>query len=201
MPDTDSLIPRPVNLPEPDDTSTIEGDNPEAIAESIISATHDSRKVRYLGYRSCGFTQIESLALIGVTKYPYKTLNRWRNSDPIFVQHEANLSELKNKLGVEFAHLEFIRNYRLVLAKDYEVITKSLSTQRDDMSNFENQYLLKMRSHYTPQALQTMQELIGAAEKTEGPFDFQKFVLTMQRKTEKTTDTIQISGTKESKEI
>jgi hypothetical protein len=186
--------PEPIDLPIGAETTSIEADNAESVVQSIISATNDSRKVRYLGFRASGFTVLESLALIGVTKYPYKTLNRWRNSDPIFVAHEANLSELRKTLGVEFAHIEFMRNLRLVMQKDFEVITKSLSTQRDDMSPFENQYLLKTRGFYTPQSLQIMQQMVGASKEEDGPFNFEEFVMTMSRKRETHTDTVTIEG-------
>ena len=175
--------------------TSVEADDSEAVVQSIISATNDSRKVRFLGYRASGFTIKESLSLIGCGKYPYKTLDRWRASDPNFVAQENNLSELRKTLGVEFAHIEFMRNFRLLLQKDYEVITKSL-TPTYEMSTFEGQYLMKARGLYTPQQLEVMQKLIGASKEEGMSFDFEKFVLSMSRKTPSGTDTVTIAGSK-----
>jgi hypothetical protein len=175
--------------------TSINPDDADSVVQSIVTATNDSRKVRYLGYRASGFTIKESLSLIGVGKYPYKTLDRWRASDPEFVRQENNMDELRKTLGVEFAHIEFMRNYRLILQKDYVVITKSLDDTKE-LTTFEGQYLMKARGHYTPQQLEIMQKLIGAAKDEGQAFDFEHFVLTMSRKKAMTTETVTIEGSK-----
>jgi transcriptional regulator with XRE-family HTH domain len=176
-------------MPTRQDTP-VDSDNAEAIVQSVVEATNDSKKVKFLGFRASGFTIRESLSLVGIHE---KTLSRWREGDILFQAHEANLPELRKTLGTEFAHLEFMRNYRLILEKDFRVISKSLSKNTDnELTPAENSYLLKARAHYTPQQLQVMQQLIGAGKDNTVAFDFTQFVLTMSRKT--TTDEVKLEG-------
>ncbi|GAH13070.1 unnamed protein product, partial [marine sediment metagenome] len=111
---------------------------------------NDNNKARYIGYRASGFTVREAVKLVGIHQ---KTLSRWRDPDSPwydagFVDAENKLSELRKTLGVEYAHLEFLRNYRLVLEKDFRIIAKSID-QPLSLTGQEQQYLLKARGHYT----------------------------------------------------
>jgi hypothetical protein len=192
MPNELYVEPSETNIMPTRQETPAEADNAEAIVQSVVEATNDSKKVKFLGFRASGFTIRESLSLVGIHE---KTLHRWRESDALFVTHESNLSELRKTLGTEFAHLEFMRNYRLILEKDFRVISKSLSkSQENELTQSEHQYLLKARSHYTPQQLQVMQQLIGASKDEAVAFDFTNFVLTMARKT--TTDEIKVEAKK-----
>jgi hypothetical protein len=164
----------------------------EETVMSVISATVDNKKVRYLGYRASGFSVREALQLCdGMHE---KTLSRWRANDPVFAEQERNLPELRKTLSAEFVHLEFMRNYRLILQNDYNIVQKSLDTPHE-MTNADLQYLLKMRSHYTPQALQILQELIGASSKSES-FNFTNFIMSLSREQNGQKQEITIKGTK-----
>lgn len=152
----------------------------ESIATSIVPYQRDDPKARYLSLRCCGFSIREALKLIGNA---HSTLFFWRQNE-VFVDLENRIPEFRKELGLEYANLEFMRNYRLVLEKDYRVLQKSLEKPKngeepEPLTTQEHQYLLKMRGHYTPQQLQAM-EVISAAGGEEG-FDFTKFVLTLTK--------------------
>lgn len=169
----------PTNIPAYTPEPEITGDDTESIIRSIFEVDGNSNKSRYLGYRASGFSIRESLRLTGIHE---KTLHRWRDGDPQFVLQESKLPELRKTLGVNFAHLEFLRNYRLILEKDFQIIQKSLKKPDTNdpstiMTKAESDYLLKLRGQYTPQQLEVMSALIGASSTDHQPLDFTQLVL------------------------
>ena len=156
----------------------------ESIAKSVLPYQRDDNRAKYLGYRCCGFTSRESLELISIA---HSTLNFWRKN-PEFVELESHLTEMRATLGIEYAQLEFLRNYRLILHKDYDVIVKSLKYP-DGMSDRDFSYLLKARAQYTPQQLSIM-EVLARAEASDREFDFTQIVL----KLSKEKHTLEIEG-------
>lgn len=153
----------------------------ESIAQSIVPYNRDDSRARYLGLRASGFTIREALRLIGKAQ---STLSAWRH-DSVFSDLETRLPELRRELALEYANLEFLRNYRLILEKDYRVIKESLD-KKVILSPQDHQYLLKLRSHYTPQQLQIM-EMLFIADKSGQGFDFTNFIMTASRTQEKVT--------------
>lgn len=159
----------------------------ESVPRSLVPWNRDDDRSRYLGLRSSGFTIREALGLTGKAK---STLSAWRK-DEVFLDLEERLPELRKELALEYASLEFLRNYRLVLEKDYRVIKESLakrkavhnedgSVREIPMDSQEFQYLLKMRAHYTPQQLQAIENLFGGGG-GESSLNWTDFVLTMSR--------------------
>ena len=158
----------------------------ESIPRSIVPYSRDDDRSRYLGLRASGFTIREALGLIGKAK---STLSMWRH-DPAFVKLEDDTPNMRRTLAMEYAGLEFLRNYRLVLEKDFRVIKGSLNRVQDhdpngkpytvsqDSQDF--QYLLKMRAHYTPQQLQAIEQLFGRKD-GEKELNWTDFVLTLSR--------------------
>lgn len=153
----------------------------ESIAQSIVPYDRDDARCRYLGLRSSGFTIREALRLIGKAQ---STLSAWRH-DEVFADLETRIPELRRELALEYANLEFLRNYRLILEKDYRVIKSSLD-KNVVLTAQDHQYLLKLRSHYTPQQLQII-EVLYAADKAGEGFNFTDFVLSMSRTKESIT--------------
>lgn len=166
----------------------------EAIPRLIVPWPRDDDRARYLGLRCTGFGIRDALGLIGKAK---STLSHWR-TDSKFEELEDNISDLRKTLGLEYAALEFLRNYRLVLMKDHQVLKESLTkkTRTDDegvvhkvpMDAQDFKYLLALRSHYTPTQLQAIEALFGGTgEGNEGPVNFTDYVLSLTRtKTEET---------------
>ncbi len=161
----------------------IEGQDPVvSIAQSLLPYNWDSNKARYLAYRSCGFTNREAQRLVGITA---PSVAEWRRFDPEFSRIEDNLHEIRDKLSEKFIHLEFIRNFILVLRKDYTVVDKSLH-QPELMSKFDQDYLMKMRPQYSPQQLEVLKVLTSEEGRRE--FNFSKFVAEMA----KNADTVRL---------
>jgi len=158
----------------------------EQIAQSLIPYNHDDARAKYLGYRSSGFTTREALKLIG---YGASALSMWRR-DSEFLAIENDLPRYRKQLANEYVHLEFIRNYRLVLLKDYRVYQRSLTTEKDieghilPMSDQDHDYLLKARTHYTPQQLQIIESLMSGTEPGK-EFNFTDFILAAAAQTKK----------------
>lgn len=175
-------INKPAILPDPPGQTET-----EKIAQSLIPYARDDSRARYLGLRSSGFTIREALRLIGNA---HSTLSLWR-TDPEFNGLEKRIPEFRKELSLEYANLEFVRNYRLVLEKDYRVLHQSLYPQKDEdgkilpMPDQDHSYLIKMRSHYTPQQLQIIETLITADSGQK--FDFTDFVITAARMQERVT--------------
>jgi len=149
-----------------------------AIAQTVIPYPRDDPKARYLGLRASGFTIREALKLIG---YGHSALSMWRR-DEAFAEVEIKLPEYRQRLANEYVHLEFIRNYRLVLEKDYRVLQHSIHPDKDEdgnakpMSSQDHSYLLKARSHYTPQQLEIIEALMSGTEPGK-EFNFTDFIL------------------------
>lgn len=167
----------------------------ESIPRSLVPWNRDDDRSRYLGLRASGFTIREALGLIGKA---HSTLSLWRH-DQTFIDLENNIPELRKTLALEYAGLEFLRNYRLILEKDFRVIKGSLvrkTTIDDDgktivtpQDSQDFQYLLKLRAHYTPQQLQAVEQLFGRGS-SEKEFNWTDMVMEIQRKTE--TETVRI---------
>jgi len=177
----------------------------ESIPRSLVPWNRDDDRSRYLGLRSSGFTVREALGLIGKAK---STLSLWRH-DPVFLDLENNIPELRKTLALEYASLEFLRNYRLILEKDFRVIKGSLTRKTiiDDKGNShvipqesqDFQYLLKARVHYTPQQLQAIEQLFSKGNGKSEEFNWTDFVLTMSRTKETIKEEVKI-GTRHRQE-
>ena len=167
----------------------VQPDNPEAIVKSIVEQNWDSKKSRYIGYRASGFTIREAASLIKVNQ---RTIMRWRQEDPTFANMENQLPELRKRLGLEYANMEFLRNYRMLLEKDYNIIMKSMELKDGEaLPVQDHQYLLKARGHYTPQQLECLKGMIG--DEAGRPLDFTKFILSISR----TREEVRIETSKE----
>lgn len=186
------------------------GETPElSIAQTVVPYQRDDNRAVYLGLRASGFSTREALKLAQVSK---QALSNWR-ADPQFKRIEDDLPKYRKDLANEYVSLEFIRNYRLVLEKDYRVMQASLNPVKvtvntplgeremdTPMNAQDHAYLLKARSHYTPQQLQIMEALVSG-ESAEN-FDFTKFILaaasqTKQRVTLETTKKATVEYTSE----
>lgn len=124
------------------------------IAQSLLPYNYDDNRAKYLSYRASGFTTREALKMAGCA---VSTVSMWRR-DPKFVELENSLPEISKKLRSEYTSLEFVRNFRMVMEKDYRVLRKALS--KETMDKQEMDYLLKLRAFYTPQQLQIIEAVV-----------------------------------------
>ena len=163
----------------------------ESIAQSIVPYNRDDDRARYLGLRSSGFSIREALKLIGRAA---STLSLWRHNEE-FANLESRIPEFRKDLALEYVNLEFCRNFRLVMEKDYRVLHQSLHPNKDDegksipMSSQDQAYLIKMRAYYTPQQLQIM-EALGAGEADGVGFNFTSIIM----EATKTVQRIKVEG-------
>jgi hypothetical protein len=143
---------------------TLPRENKEtAIASSVIPWPYDDNKGMYLGYRACGFSVREALRAIGIGK---SSLSNWRAEDAEFVRLEQDLPNIRKQLAKDYVELEFLRNFRLVLEKDFRVVQKSLGNiledgEPADMSKYDQEYLLKMRGQYTVDQMKALEAIVG----------------------------------------
>lgn len=145
------------------------------------TCTTAEKKAKYLSYRACGFTIRESIDLVpGLSE---ATLRRYRKEDENFRKQDGeNLPTLRRETRADILNTEFARNYRLILKKDYDVISKSLDDKKI-LNDQEHQYLLNIRKHYTPQQLAILKQLTEKGDISGGMsnFSFAKFVMVINQ--------------------
>lgn len=149
----------------------------EGICQSLIPFyTDGGKKARYLSYLVAGFSVMESVKL---AKVHLKSVMRWRESDLVFIELEAKVqTSLRQQLSDQIIDIEFTRNFRLVLAKDFEILFKD--AQGITLTDKEQQYLLLIRKFYTPQQFVMIKQLVSGDGKSTEAFDFTKTVLTIR---------------------
>ena len=145
----------------------------EAMALTLLPYyTEGGKKASYLSYIIAGFSVMEAVKLADIH---LKTVSRWRESDPVFVELEAKShTELRRGLADHLIDIEFTRNFRLVLAKDFKILYKDASGEV--LSENENEYLNLIRKFYTPQQFAMLRQMIGGGD-APAAFDFTKTVL------------------------
>jgi len=149
----------------------------EGIAQSLINYYADGgKKARYLSYLVAGFSITESVTL---AKVHLKSIKRWREEDSNFIELEQKaLGELREQLSNQLIDIEFTRNFRLILAKDFQVLFKD--AQEKPLTDKEQQYLLTIRKFYTPEQLARIRQLVSGKDDTGEAFDFTRTVLTIR---------------------
>ena len=149
----------------------------ENIAKSLVPYyTEGGKKANYLSYLVAGFSIMESTKL---AKVHLKTIFRWRKEYPEFAIIEEQCStEIRKRLADELIDIEFTRNFRLILAKDFTILFKD--AQGMALSEREQQYLFLIRKFYTPQQFAMIKQIIGGSDGAGEAFDFTKTVLTIR---------------------
>lgn len=150
----------------------------EGIALSLIPFyTDGGKKASYLSYITTGFSVMEAAKLAKVT---LKTIRLWRNGDPVFAVLEGKAhTELREELANHLLDIEYTRNFRLIMAKDFKVLFKDATDQT--LTSDEKEYLQVIRKFYTPQQLMMIKQLIVGTDGTkQEAFDFTKTVIEMR---------------------
>lgn len=150
----------PPDLDPPDGLDPTE----EALFSRLPLLSHNN-KTNYLGFRACGFSIREACHLAEITE---STLRHWRNVDPVFKEWEENrLHELQHGVASDILRLEFLRNMKLVLKKDFRLFWKALYNW-DALSGDEHKYLRAARGHYTPQDLLALEKALAPEGESRG---------------------------------
>ena len=163
-------------MPDIDIVQTSSQPKEVSIASVLIPYALNDDRCKYFSWVCCGLSDEEALFVLGL---PYSWLELQR-CDEKFHELESRLPELRKELGQEYAEIDFYRNFRLVLEKDYRIIRKSLGIDIDaetgearEMTLLDHSYLLKMRSAYTPQQLMLLKSV---ASGNQDGFNFSAWV-------------------------
>ena len=165
-------------------------------ATSLIPYRKDDLRCKYLGWMASGFSDEEALYVLGLNRY-WLELQR---KDDKFCTLEERIPEFRKELSQDYTELDFYRNFRMVLEKDHRILRKSLEMEFEEvedeetgevktvpveMTSFDQQYLLRLRSAYTPQQLQLLEAVVSG---DNGGFNFSDWV-------SKNQEIIQVSRT------
>ena len=145
----------------------------EGTIQSLIPHFLDGdRKAAYLGYLIAGFSRVEAKRLTGIHD---RTLTRWTQGDPDFVEFVSKIPDVRRKLSDQLLDIEYTRNFKLVLSKDFKVLYKDATGKL--LTEQEQQYLQSIRKFYTPQHLTMLRQLLSGKDESGEAFDFTKTVL------------------------
>lgn len=149
----------------------------EGMAQSIVPLYIDGdNKATVLGYLVAGFSKTEAIKLAGLHQ---KTWQRWTDpetGDAAFIDFINRLPDIRKELSDQLLDIEFTRNFRLFMQKDFKVLFKEASG--GELTATENSYLNLIRKFYTPQHLAMIRQLMsGDVKAKEDAFDFTKTVL------------------------
>jgi len=161
-------------------------------AISLIPYRRSDNRAKFLGWCCSGFSDEEALYVLGLTR---SWLEQAR-LDSEFVALEERLPELRKELSKEYVEIDFYRNFRMVLEKDHRILRKSLEMELvedeetgelvpAEMTPFDQQYLLRLRSAYTPQQLQLLETVVSGGDRG---FNFAEWIKENQ-------DVVQVSRT------
>ncbi len=142
-----------------------------AIAGAIVPYPRSSDKAKYLGFLACGLSVREALQLTGRSKQWLSNCRHLYPGFEKFVELEERIPEFRRELSKEYVEIEFFRNFRLALEKDYRILKKSLGSEL--LTKQDHDYLVKLRSQYTPQALSILEAIVSG---TGDGFNFSRFV-------------------------
>ena len=140
-------------------------------AIALIPYRHDDLRARYLGWMASGFSDEESLYVLGLNVGWLEIVRQ----DSKFSELEERIPELRKELSREYTEMDFYRNFRMVLEKDHRILRKSLGMEfvededtgelvPEEMTKYDQEYLLKLRSAYTPQQLQLLNAVVSGKE-------------------------------------
>jgi hypothetical protein len=142
-----------------------------SIASTLIPWDRDDEKALYFGARASGLSVRESLHFIKRSK---AWLSGCRH-DPVFVDLESKIPDFRRDLAKEYVELHTYRNYFMVLERDKQVLEKAIKPNRaDPLTRQEQEYLIKLRTMYTPAHLQIIESLVKGGK--DG-FNFTEFIM------------------------
>jgi len=148
-------------MPEQPEVVLLPEDIPKevAIAGAVVPFPRSSDKAYYLGYLCSGLSVREALKMIGKSKQWLSNCRHLYEDKEKFADLEQRIPEFRKELSKEYVELEWFRNFRFVLEKDRRILMKSLSS--DFLTKQDHDYLIKLRSQYTPQQLSILEAVVS----------------------------------------
>jgi len=132
-----------------------------AIAGAVVPYPRSSDKGKYFGYLACGLSVRETLKIIGKSKQWLANCRHLYEGHELFLELEGRIPEFRKELSKEYVEIEFFRNFRLALEKDYRILQKSLNSEF--LTRQDHDYLIKLRSQYTPQQLSILEAIVSGS--------------------------------------
>ena len=140
-------------------------------AISLIPYSRSDNRAKYLGWLCSGFSDEEALYVLGMNLSWLELMRQ----DSKFTDLEERIPELRKELSKEYTEIDFYRNFRMVLEKDHRILRKALEMElvEDEetgemvpveLTAYDQQYLLKLRSAYTPQQLQLLEAVVSGKD-------------------------------------
>jgi len=191
------MFDRPLRLPSGDPKEV-------SAAQALIPYRQDDTRSRYLGWMCSGFSDEEALFVLGLNRNWLELMRE----DSKFAELEERIPELRKELSCEYTEMDFYRNFRMVLEKDHRILRVALGMELEEdeetgeiksveLSPYDQQYLLKLRTAYTPQQLQLLESISTGSD---GGFNFAKWVEQNQEIVQMSrTDTITVTRGKDGK--
>jgi len=150
-------------------------DTIESVLPDFDDGEANSQKTRYLSFRIASFSREEARKLAKVTK---DQLKKWRREDEKFLYFDGlGVSDTRKKLCAEYNAIQYSRNFRLIMEKDFNILYKD--AQGEQLTKQEEKYLTTIRAYYNPQSLSMLNQLAGG--KNEEEFNYTNFVLKVRR--------------------
>jgi len=135
----------------------VDADDYEEMLRARLPLNNNPRKASYLTYRATAFSVRESCMLAEVK---FATVLKWRREDEEFRKwEEQRLPELQHSLVGDLVRMEFLRNFRLALRRDFKLLYKA-NYNLQGMSDREYELLKVIRKHYAPQDLLAIQKAL-----------------------------------------
>ena len=129
------------------------------------------KKAAYLAYRSTGFTIMQSCRLADVSQ---QLLHNWRKVDKTFRKFETQeLQRLQDSIGNDVIRYEFLRNMRLLLKSDMNIIFRGINNV-NELSPREYELFKNLRRFYTPSDMLALEKILHPEKHKEtGPVTIQ----------------------------
>ena len=148
----------------------VQDEGPESGALSTVESVQpyyadNSAKTAYMAYRGSGFTKREALDMLPRT---VRQLYRWYEDDPEFkTLDDEGINEFREKTARHFAFADFLKNWRMTMQRDTNLLRKSL-VQPSELDAEDRRDLRGIRGHYTPENLAKVTAYLKGKEGEDG---------------------------------
>lgn len=141
----------------------------ETLLARIPLLAGSNKKAAYLAYRSVGFSVANSAELAEVTT---TTIHNWRKNDSVFRNFEANeLKTLQSTVAIDVVRFEFLRNMKLLLKKDFQLIAKGMG-DLEKLSAREYEIFKGLRRFYSANEYLSLEKALHPEKHQTGPVTF-----------------------------
>lgn len=146
----------------------------DAVISIVPSFNEDSELKRsYIGWRLCGFNPAESLLYSGVSASTFRV---W-STDPEFVHinSPAVILSLSEKAGEHLINEQMMRNHRLALKTDGDILGKAAILGVSALTDREAKLYERIRPMYSPRVI----GVLGLGENEPPPGSWQEALKTI----------------------